>query len=91
MSKAKPQAKKATSKPIKRFRDASFLKKLGIRIKKLRMAKGYSIDRIYLEGEGLNRSSISRIERGLTDPQISTLKRIADTIGVSLIDLIRLE
>jgi hypothetical protein len=27
----------------------------------------------------------------LTDPQISTLKRIADTIGVKLIDLIQID
>jgi transcriptional regulator with XRE-family HTH domain len=76
---------------VTRFRDTAFLKKIGARVKKLRIAKGYSIDRIYLEGEGLNRSSISRIERGLTDPQVSTLKRIADTIGVELTDLIQID
>jgi transcriptional regulator with XRE-family HTH domain len=86
---------KSTPKPVprttKRFRDEGLLKKLGARIKKLRIAKGYSLDRIYLEGEGLNRSSVSRIERGLTDPQVSTLKRIAETIGVKLIDLLNIE
>jgi transcriptional regulator with XRE-family HTH domain len=87
---AKRLKKKSVAKVI-RFRDTHFLKKLGARVKKLRTAKGFSIDRIYLEGEGLNRSSISRIERGLTDPQISTLKRIADTIGISLVDLIGLD
>ncbi len=86
-----PKAKtvpKIIKKVSGRYRDTTFLKKLGLRVKKLRMAKGYSIDRIHLEGDGLNRSSISRIERGLIDPQICTLKRIAETIGVDLLDLI---
>ena len=86
MSKLKPA--KNTKKPLKRYRDSAFLDDLGAHIKRLRIKKGYSIDRIYLEGEGLNRSSISRIERGLIDPQICTLKRIAETIGVSLHELI---
>lgn len=87
----KVKSSKGTKRPIKRHRDGDFLKALGAHVKKLRIKKGYSIDRIYLEGEGLNRSSVSRIERGLIDPQIGTLNRIAETIGVTLADLVRVE
>ena len=80
--------KKTNSKVVDRYRDEEFLKRLGMRVKEMRVSKGYSIDRLNLEGDGLNRSSISRIERGLTDPQLSTLKRIADVIGVKLIELV---
>ncbi len=61
----------------------TFLAALGKHIARLRKAKGYSQDRLYLEA-GFSRATMSRIEHGLVDPQIWTLKRIADTIGVSL-------
>lgn len=70
-----------------RYKNRAFLKTLGTKLKRQRIAKGYSIDRMYLEAEGLNRSSISRIERGLIDPQITTLKRYTETIGISLRDV----
>jgi transcriptional regulator with XRE-family HTH domain len=78
-------------KPLIRHRDTEFLKTLGARIRKIRMAKGYSLDRVAVASEGLNRSSVSRIERGLTDPQLGTLKRIADTIGVTVAHLLDIE
>lgn len=59
----------------------AYLKKLGRNIKKVRESRGYSQDRLYLEGD-IPRSSIFRIEGGHVDPQAWTLKRIADTIGV---------
>jgi len=60
-----------------------FLRALGEHIARVRKAKGYSQDRVYLEA-GFSRATMSRIEQGLVDPQIWTLKRIADTIGVPL-------
>jgi transcriptional regulator with XRE-family HTH domain len=72
-----------------RYRNDAFLKKLGIRIKRVRISKGYSMDALANESNGVNRSSLSRTERGLTDPQISTLKRIADTIGVEITDFFK--
>ena len=58
-----------------------YLKKLGAHIKKVRNSKGYSQDRVYLEGK-LSRATMSRIESGKVDPQAWTLERIAKTIGV---------
>lgn len=60
-----------------------FLKKLGAHIAKVRRSKGYSQDRLYLEA-GLSRGTASKIESGSVDPQIYTLQRIAETIGVPL-------
>lgn len=60
-----------------------FLKQLGAQVRKLRAAKGYSQDRLYLES-GISRATIYRIEGGLIDPQAWTLRRIAETIGVPL-------
>lgn len=67
-----------------------YLKKLGARIRKVRISKGYSQDRLYLEA-GFSRGTMSKIENGLVNPQILTLKRIAETIGVSLKTLIDVE
>lgn len=67
------------------FDKKAFLKKVMKNVTRLRKMKGYSQDRLTLEA-GLSRGSISKIERSLVDPQISTLARIADTLGVPLRD-----
>lgn len=61
--------------------DDKYLKKLGERVRKLRIQKGYSQDRLYLEA-GFSRGTMSKIENGLVNPQILTLRKIAETIGV---------
>jgi transcriptional regulator with XRE-family HTH domain len=71
-------------------RDDKYLKKLGERVAKLRKSKGYSQDRLYLEA-GFSRGTASKIENGLVNPQILTLRKIADTIGVSLKTLVDVE
>ena len=58
-----------------------FLKKLGRNIAKAREAKGYSQDDVAAEGE-ISRSTMDRIERGITDPRAGTLLKIADVLGV---------
>jgi DNA-binding XRE family transcriptional regulator len=59
----------------------AYLRKLGRHIQKTRESRGYSQDRVYLEGD-IPRSTIFRIEGGHIEPKAFTLKRIADTIGV---------
>jgi len=59
------------------------LKSLGAHIRKVRKGTGYSQDRVYLEA-GFSRGTLSRIENGLVNPTYITLKKIADTIGVSV-------
>ena len=67
-----------------------FLKKLGAHISKVRKSKGYSQDRLYLEA-GFSRGTMSKIENRLVNPQIWTLMKIAETIGVPLKRLVTLE
>lgn len=67
-----------------------FLKKLGAHIAKIRKQKGYSQDRIYLEG-GFSRGTLSKIENGLSSPEVYTLARIAEVIGVPLKKLVELD
>jgi transcriptional regulator with XRE-family HTH domain len=67
-----------------------FLRRLGTHIAKCRKQKGYSQDRIYLEG-GFSRGTLSKIENGDSSPEVYTLARIADVIGVPLKKLIDFE
>jgi transcriptional regulator with XRE-family HTH domain len=72
-----------------RAKDAKFLKRLGKHIAKIRKSKGYSQDRLYLEA-GFSRGTASKIENGLVNPQILTLKRIAEVIDVPLSELTKI-
>ncbi len=67
-----------------------FLKKLGAHIAKVRKQKGYSQDRLCLEGD-FSRGTLSKIENGLTSPEVYTLARIANVLNVSLKKLVELE
>ena len=68
-----------------------FLKKLGRQVAKVRASKGYSQDRIHLEAEKISRGTLSKLESGKLDPQIWTLQRIAETLGVSVKKLLDFE
>ena len=70
-------------------RDFDYLKRLGARIKKNRLEKGikqkdlgYAID--------IEKSNMSRIEAGNTNPTIIMLKKIAEELDISLKELIDL-
>lgn len=65
------------------FNTREFLMKFGDRLAKLRLSKGYSQDRVCLEA-GLARGTLSKIEAGKVDPKLTTLARIAETLGVPL-------
>ena len=67
-----------------------FLKKLGAHIAKVRKQRGYSQDRVYLEG-GFSRGTLSKIENGLSSPEVFTLARIAEVLDVPLKKLIEFE
>lgn len=61
-----------------------FIKELGAHIAKVRRSRGYSQDRVYLEGGFKGRGTLSKIENGKINPKAYTLCRIARTIGVPL-------
>ncbi|MGY3679769.1 transcriptional regulator with XRE-family HTH domain [Streptomyces sp. TE33382] len=43
----------------------------------------------FAEMTNINRRTLQRIERGVSDPRYTDLVRIADAIGVPLADLVR--
>ena len=67
-----------------------FLERLGAHVAKVRKSKGYSQDRLTLESD-IARGTVSKIENALVDPHISTLARIAKTIGVPLGKLVEIK
>ena len=79
--------KKAAPK-FKRDRDDAFLIRLGKNIGRVRKAKGYSTGKVFLANPSLSTATLSKIERGLIDPQIGTLKRIAKVLGVTVTELL---
>lgn len=71
------------------LRDEKFLKSFGKRLKEVRLAKGYTQEKLAFS-IGIEISQISRIERGVSNPSISTVKAIADQLGVSLSEIFML-
>lgn len=69
------------------FNLEEFLRDLAARLAELRRLKGYSQDRLALEA-GLTRGALSKIEKGGVDVRISTLAKIAHTLGVTLPHLV---
>lgn len=65
------------------FDSKDYLLRFGGRLEKIRKSKGYSQDRLCNEA-GFSRGTLSKIEAGKVDPQLTTLARIAETIGVPL-------
>jgi transcriptional regulator with XRE-family HTH domain len=61
---------------------------LGKRVRRLREARGWSQEGFAHEG-GLGRSFAGAIERGEKDVRLSTLAKLARTLGVSLSQLLK--
>jgi transcriptional regulator with XRE-family HTH domain len=69
---------------------SDFQKKLGARIKKLREIKGLSQQELASICD-FEKSNMSRIEAGRTNPTISTLLRISHALSVDLAEIVRIE
>lgn len=61
-------------------------KKLGKRIHELRKKKGVTLEHLAYENN-MSKGNLSKIEKGLVDPQFTTLVKIANGLGVKLKDL----
>jgi len=55
-------------------------------LKRLREERGLTQEEVAFEA-GMTASALSRIERGLNSPGWTTVRRIADALGVSLVEL----
>jgi transcriptional regulator with XRE-family HTH domain len=62
--------------------------KLGARVRAIRTKRGWSQD-VFADRSGLHRAHVGEIERGETNVTIGTLKILADTLGVSMAELLK--
>lgn len=61
---------------------------LAVNIKALRTQQGIAQEALALEA-GVHRTMLSKIERALTNPSLDTLVKLANTLEVSVSDLLR--
>jgi transcriptional regulator with XRE-family HTH domain len=61
---------------------------VGLRIRMIRQRKGLSL-RDLAEVSGLSINAISRIERGVNSPTVSSLRRLAEGLGISVVDIFK--
>jgi transcriptional regulator with XRE-family HTH domain len=66
--------------------ESAVVKALGLRIRKLRDAKGWSQERL-AEAAYLDRSYLAGIERGLRNPSVRSLLKIAGALKVRIGEL----
>lgn len=67
--------------------DALFLKYVGSTVRKYRTSKNLNIEEIS-DMSGIPNNILSDLEEGLTDIYLNDLSRIANSLGVSAIDLV---
>ena len=65
-------------------------KRIGLRVKVLRKERGLTQDQL-ARMSGVKRPNISRLEAGTHVPGIPLIERLADSLNVTVSDLIRLE
>ena len=61
--------------------------RLGKRIRELRLAKGMNQDE-FAAAAGIHRTHPGKLENALIDPQLSTLVKVADALGVEVGNLL---
>ena len=63
-------------------------KKVGAKVRALRKKQGWS-QNVFADRSGLHRAHVGSIERGESNVTLQTLKILADTLGVRIVDLVR--
>lgn len=63
-------------------------KKFGKRLRQLREERGWSQEE-FADRAGLHRTYVSAVERGVRNPTLSVLERIAKAMGVSLAEMLQ--
>ena len=72
------------------MREKELLRRLGLRIKQLRIEAGLSQSDLGLEID-VEKSNVSRLESGQFNSKIFTLFKVAKALKVSLPDLLRID
>lgn len=70
------------SKKQRHFKNEQYLAALGEHCRKLRVKRGYSVNRLAADSEGLSPSVILRLEKGTGAVTVSALLRYADTLEI---------
>jgi transcriptional regulator with XRE-family HTH domain len=65
----------------------ALLKALGQRIRELRLAQGYSQE-AFADRCGLHRTFMGTLERGESNVSFSNLAKVAETLGITLSELL---
>ncbi|MBD3770798.1 MAG: helix-turn-helix transcriptional regulator [Rhodobacterales bacterium] len=63
-------------------------KKFGKRLRALREERGWSQEE-FADRAGLHRTYVSAVERGVRNPTLSVLERLAKALGVSMAELVQ--
>jgi transcriptional regulator with XRE-family HTH domain len=63
-------------------------KRIGDNIRRFRKERGFTQD-AFADRAGLNRAHMGEIERGESNVTIQTLKIIADTLKMKIVDLVK--
>ena len=72
------------------LRDELYIKKFGANLKKLRLAKGFSQEELANSSE-VSLPQITRIERGVVNPTLCTIKSLAKGLEIRTGDLFDFE
>jgi len=62
--------------------------RFGETVRALRVAKGWSQD-LFADKSGIHRADIGAIERGERNVTLRTMRTIADTLSVKIVDLLQ--
>lgn len=63
-------------------------RKFGKRLRALREERGWSQEE-FADRAGLHRTYVSAVERGVRNPTLSVLERIAKAMGITLSELVK--
>ena len=80
-------ARKRSENTVHRTQPLPLAKKVGGRIRELRKASGFNFD-AFVEETGLGRGYISELERGLVNPSLTTLHRVAKALELTMTDVV---
>ena len=68
------------------LRDEIYIKKFGLNLKKLRLAKGFSQEEL-ANSSDVSLPQITRIERGTVNTTLCTIKSLANGLEINIIQL----
>ena len=82
------EARKSQSKRMKIYRNDKLLKALAANVKRHRKLAGISQEELAFQCE-IDRTYISKVERGVANPSLLILARVAKVLKVGIGDLVR--